>query len=148
MHIITVLYLFFHVSNWWAVIVCAVLSLIMGSIWYGPLFGKAWMRITGCTDMDMEKRKEMQRKAVPLYFIQFILTILQLLVLVRLAGSSASSGIFSAIFVWIGFILPTVAGSCMWTAESRKTAQARFLIQAGFQLVSLIVFGAILGAWH
>lgn len=134
--------------NFWAVLVCGVLAMVLGSIWYGPLFGKLWMKIIGVPEMDVVKRKEMQKKALPLYLIQFLLTLFQLFVLVHLTGSDATSGVLSALWVWAGFVLPTVAGACMWTNDSRNTAWTKFLLQAGFQLASFVLFGAILGAWH
>lgn len=133
--------------NYWAIFVCAVLSMVLGFVWYGPLLGKAWLRIVGATDMDIVKRKEMQKRAMPLYFIQFALVLVQLFILAHLTGDSIASGILSALLIWIGFILPTVAAACMWTNEPRKVAWARFGIQAGYQLVLFIVFGFVLGLW-
>ncbi len=134
--------------NYWAVLVCAVVAMIVGSIWYGAIFGKAWMRLTGCTDMDEAKRKEMQKRSIPLYVVQFILVLVQLFVLAHLTGSDIMTGIISALWAWVGFVLPTVAASCMWTNEPRKLAWTRFLIQAGYQLLMFIIFGAILAGWH
>ncbi len=122
--------------------------MVLGSIWYGPMFGKKWMEICGAGAMDEAKRKEMQKKAMPLYFVQFILTLVTLFVLVHLTGFSAKGGIMSALWVWLGFIMPTVAACSMWTNEPRKAAWTRFLIQAGYQLIAFVMFGAILGVWH
>ncbi len=33
--------------NYLAIIVGAVFSMILGAIWYGPIFGKKWMEIIG-----------------------------------------------------------------------------------------------------
>ena len=134
--------------NYWAILVCAALSMVLGSIWYGPIFGKTWMRLCGATDMDAAKRKEMQKKMIPLYIVQFVLTLAQLFVLAHLTGSGVIVGIMSALWTWVGFILPTVAASCMWTGEPRKMAWTRFLIQAGYQLAAFIMFGAILAGWQ
>ncbi len=134
--------------NYWAIIVCGVLAMVMGSIWYGPIFGKLWMKLTGASGMSEAECKEMRKKAMPLYLVQFILTLFQLFVLVHLTGYSATGGMLSALWVWAGFVLPTVAGACMWTSEPRPMAWKRFFVQAGFQLVSFLVFGAVLGGWH
>jgi hypothetical protein len=135
-------------TNYWAILVCGVLAMVLGMIWYGPLFGKTWARIVGATDMDEAKRKEMQKKAGPLYVVQFALVLLQLFVLSHLTGLTAIEGIESALWVWVGFVMPTVAGSSMWNNDSGKISWTRFLVQAGYQLVCLVAFGAILGAWH
>ena len=36
--------------NWLAIIAAAVAIFVVGFIWYGPLFGKAWMESTGMTE--------------------------------------------------------------------------------------------------
>ena len=135
--------------NYWAIIVCGILSIVMGSVWYGPIFGKLWMRLCGVdVNMPAEEMKRKQQEAMPLYVIQLALSLFQLFVLVHLTGFTVKSGILSALWVWGGFVLPTTAGACMWNADSNKMKLQRFLVQAGFQLVSFIVFGAILGGWH
>jgi hypothetical protein len=48
--------------NYWAVLVCGVLSMVIGFVWYGPLFGKKWMEIVGATFKDIEERKRMQKE--------------------------------------------------------------------------------------
>lgn len=136
------------VINWWAIIVCAVASMVLGSIWYGPLFGKTWLRIIGASEMDIEKRKEMQKKAMPLYFIQIILSIFQVWVLAYyIAGWVEASALTNALWIWAGFVMPTVAATAMWNNNPRKIAWAQFLVQAGYQLVAFIMFALILGAW-
>lgn len=133
--------------NYWAILVCAVLAMGIGTIWYGPLFGKLWMRLSGMADMNAEECKRQQKKAVPLYFVQFALTLLQLFILAHLTGDTVKSGMLSSLIVWAGFVLPTVAASCMWTAEPRSMAWKRFFVQAGFQIACFVVFGIVLGLW-
>jgi hypothetical protein len=43
--------------------------------------------------------------------------------------------------------MPTIAGTAMWNNDSKKISRARFLIQAGYQLILFVSFGAILGIW-
>ena len=42
--------------NWLSVIVAAVSSFLVGGIWYGPLFGQAWMRALGLSEEELGKR--------------------------------------------------------------------------------------------
>ncbi len=37
----------FHAVNWLSVLVAALTGFVIGSLWYGPLFQKPWMRLTG-----------------------------------------------------------------------------------------------------
>ncbi|MEK7588577.1 MAG: DUF1761 domain-containing protein [Patescibacteria group bacterium] len=136
--------------NYVAIVVCAVLSMVIGSVWYGPMFGKKWMEITGADKYDLAKRKEMQKKAMPLYGIQFVLSLIQAYIFAQyiVIGSLIDiSGVLNGFLVWLAFIMPTVAGSSMWNNNSNKIKWAQFGIQAGYQLVLLLVFGAILFAW-
>lgn len=133
------------------VLVCAIISLILGSIWYGPLFGKAWMRIIKADPdcmTDPVKRKEAQKKALPLYILQFVLSIFEIWVLAHfIQGWSDVSPIESSLWIWAAFVMPTVAGASMWSGDSRKDAWQRFWLTAGFQLVLFIVFALVLSAW-
>lgn len=134
------------------VLVCAIISMVLGMVWYGPLFGRAWMRLIKADPScftDPIKRKEMQKKAMPLYFIQFILAIFQIWILSHyIAGWTDASGLENAFWIWAGFIMPTVAGAVIWGNDSRKDMWQKFFISAGFQLVLFIVFGLILNVWR
>jgi len=130
------------IINYWAVLICAVLSMVIGYVWYGPLFGRKWMKIVGVTPADIEARKQMQKGVGKLYFVQFLLSLFQVWVLAYYIGDFKD-----AIWIWAGFIIPVVAGTAMWNNDSSKIAWTRFLIQAGYQLILFIVFGLILTIW-
>lgn len=134
--------------NYLAVLVCAVLSMVVGSIWYGPLFGKKWAEIIGADMSDEIKRKQMQKEAASLYAVQFVLSLLQLYILAHFVqGWTEVSGIENALWLWLGFILPTIAGGVMWNNNPNKVKWSMFLIQAGYQLIMFIIYGLILSTW-
>lgn len=134
--------------NYWAVITGAVFSMILGAIWYGPIFGKKWMEIIGIDPNDEEAKKKMQKSAGPLYIVQFLLTLFQVLVLSHLiADTQIVSGLERSLWIWGAFVIPTLAGAVMWTNTSRKLKWSRFLIQGGYQLILFIVFGLLLQFW-
>ena len=41
-----------------AVIVATIVSFVVGGIWYGPAFGKAWMAALGKTEADMDAMRK------------------------------------------------------------------------------------------
>jgi len=134
--------------NYYAIITGAVLSMIFGALWYGPLFGKKWMDIVGVDPEDLEARKKMQKSAGPLYLVQFILTLFQVLVLAHLiADTTRASGLERSLFIWGAFVIPTLAGAVMWTNEPGRQKWARFLIQGGYQLSLFVIFGLLLQFW-
>ncbi len=134
--------------NYLAILVSAVLSMVLGSIWYGPLFGKKWAVLIGSDPNDKKKMKEMQKSAGPLYMVQFILTLFQVLVLSHLiADSQQAGGLERSLWIWAAFIVPTLAGTVMWSNYSKKTAWTRLLIQGGYQLALFVIFGLVLSNW-
>ncbi len=133
--------------NYVTILGAAVTSMIVGGIWYGPLFGKKWMEICGVSAFDEAQRKQMQKEALPLYGIQFVLALLQLYVLAGLVNWENGSAVGIAFWMWLGFVMPTIAGSAMWNNDSTKIKWARFLIQTGYQLVMFLIYGYMLGLW-
>jgi hypothetical protein len=134
--------------NYWAIATGAILSMVIGAIWYGPLFGKKWMEIVGVNPSDLDARKKMQKSAGPLYGVQFVLTLFQVFVLAHLiADTELVGGLERSLWIWAAFIIPTLAGAVMWTNENSKLKWARFLIQGGYQLVLFILFGLLLQYW-
>lgn len=134
--------------NYLAVVVCGVLAMALGYVWYGPLFGKKWLEVIGATELDLERRREMQEGVGKLYLTQFVLALFQVWVLAYyIKGWQGASGVENALWIWAAFIMPTIAAGSMWNNDSAKVSWARFLIQAGYNLVLFIIFGFILGAW-
>jgi hypothetical protein len=130
------------------ILIAAVVSMVVGSIWYGPIFGKKWMEIIGATAEDEAKRKEMQKAAMPLYVIQFVLSLLQVYILANLIGEwDGRSGVAIAFWMWLGFVMPTIAGSSMWNNNPNRVRWAMFLIQSGYQLVMFVIYGWMFGGW-
>ncbi len=83
-----------------------------------------------------------------LHVIQLVLVLFQAYVLAHyIQGWQYASGVENALWIWAAFVMPTVAGCSMWTNDSRKMVWARFLIQAGYQLVLFVMFGLILSMW-
>lgn len=135
--------------NYWAVLACGIVSMVLGWLWYGPLFGRLWMQVNDLNPDDVAKREAMQKEAGPLYGVQFLLVLLQVYILAHfVAGWEDASGLESSLWIWLGFIMPTVAGLSMWNAKPGKVRFTMFMLSAGYQLVSFIVFGLILGLWR
>ncbi len=135
--------------NYLAIIGCAILSMVIGGVWYGPLFGRTWARLIGSDPDDLEKIKEMQKKAAPLYLVQFLFTLFQVYVLAHfINGWKEASGIETSLWIYGAFVIPIIAGTVMWNNYTKKEAWTRFLIQAGYQLVLFVLFGVILGVWR
>lgn len=131
--------------NWLSVLVVAVINFIIGFLWYGPLFGKQWMKAMKFTSADIKKGKE-KGMAGPMVisFITSLITAFILAVFVGLAGaSSIVDGAFVGILVWLGFFLTTAIGSMLWEGKSSSL----FFLNTTYDIVRFIIMAAILAAW-
>ena len=133
------------------IFIAAVISMIVGAVWYGPLFGKRWMEINGMTSMSEEQKKDAQKNMMMSYGIQFAFSLLQIYVLsgflkeVAETGENANS-ITVALWLWLGFVVPTLAASALWNARTIRTKREMFLIQAGYNFVMFIIYAIMFGA--
>ena len=82
------------------------------------------------------------------YLSQFIATLVSFGVLAffieSIGAQTAGDGAFMGFLAWIGFTATEAVASALWEKKSFKL----ILIQSIGTLVSLLVGGAILGAWR
>ncbi len=135
--------------NFFTVLALAVGFMVLGFVWYGPLFGKIWMRIIAADTgmISPEQKKEMQKKMGPVYLLNFVLVIITLGTLgFVISDWSSASGPVTALLVWFGFIMPMAASAAMWSGKPRTLAWQMFFLTAGYQFVCFIIAGAVLAA--
>ncbi|MDO8537835.1 MAG: DUF1761 domain-containing protein [archaeon] len=127
--------------NFIAALIAAIASMIVGYIWYGPLFGKTWMALSGMDSKKMEQAKKGMMKG---YLISFIGAFIMACVLAYVLAYSSSVGIADAIqgafWMWLGFIATVQIGMVLWDNKPMKL----FLIHTSHQLVSVIVMAIII----
>ena len=126
--------------NWLAVVVATVSSFALGGIWYGPLFSKAWMKLTGMT-----KEKGAEASMAVTFGGTFALNLLIAIAIALLTGPHAGlhaglhTGLFSAFF----FVATSIG--VIYLFEQRPLRL--WLITAGYEVVNFSILGSIIGAW-
>lgn len=65
--------------NFYSVFVAALTTLFVGFVWYGPLFGKAWMKETALTEEDLKKGSMVKIFGLTYIFSVMIGMVMQLL---------------------------------------------------------------------
>lgn len=138
--------------NYLAVLVAAISSIVIGSIWFGPLFGKTFMKGVGMDTWD-EAKKTAMKKAMPLtYFKQFVMSVLMAMVvayivwiykLVMPEVGDVSAGLQTGFWLWLGIALPVRYGESLWNGQEFKYTA----IDLGYWLVLLLVYGTIISLW-
>lgn len=133
--------------NFWAVLVSAVASMVVGSIWYGALFGKLFMHEKGMDKWSPEKQAAEKKKMGLSYALQFIASLVMFYVFAGIIGAfgrtSVGGGLMAAFIMWIGFVVPLALGEAVWGGTMKL-----FFLNTGHMLVTLLVTGAILGGWR
>jgi hypothetical protein len=128
--------------NWVALFVAAVISVVIGSLWYAPaLFGKQWQKLTG------KRAGEMGNGGLG-YGVTILGSFLQAFILVhfvRYAGAiTAIRGAEAGFWLWLGFV--AIASLVHHIFEGRPWRLWR--INAGYFLAVLVINGALLAAWR
>lgn len=138
-------------TNWLAIAVAVVVSMVIGFLWYGMLFTETWAAANGIT-LDMENHKafkngvEMSSSPLPMIF-NIACTIVFALLMNWLLGRTGSVtwpegakvgavvGLFLALSVCIGILF----------ADRDRSL---ITVDALHPLIQLTVMGAIIGGWQ
>jgi hypothetical protein len=134
--------------NPWAVLVCAVATMVIGFLWYSPiLFANPWMRLMGFDPNDKAKIAEMQKSAGKMYALSFVASIASAAVLAKIIDistvNSVPYGMKIGFAVWLGFVTTVQLTGALFGKQPAKL----YLINTGYQLVCFLAMGAILGVW-
>ena len=120
-----------------AVLVAALVRFVIGFVWWSPpLFGGPW------------KNAELQRRMKWAVLSTVLTALLIAWVLAHaIAYANAQGALPGAevgFFNWLGFI----ATVTLMMVFSQPQPAKDWLIQNGFQLLSMLAMGAVLGAWR
>ncbi|MEK9178617.1 MAG: DUF1761 domain-containing protein [Patescibacteria group bacterium] len=133
--------------NYIAVLVASIAGMVVGFVWYHPsVLGKPWMRLSGRTKESLEKEKKDMPKV---YGISYLLALVTAYVLFHVMTLSLNffnyaplmTGLTSAFWMWLGFIMPVQLTGHLFGDKNWKL----FGINTGYQLVSLLIMGLVLG---
>jgi len=125
--------------SWLAILAAAFLTFVLGGLWYGPLFGKPWMRASGMTE-----ERARQGNAPMIFGLSFVLQLLAAFSLDMFIGEEgAGFGVFAGAMTGIFFV--ATAFGVVYLFEQRPLTH--WVVNAGYHVVSFTMMGAILGAW-
>jgi len=129
------------VINWFAVIAAALVGFVIGFLWYGPLFGKAWMKEAGLTEEDVKNGNMAKIFGLTAVF-QFIMAYC----LAMFFGNEADAtmGAFYGFLTGFAWVALAMAVSGLYEQKSFKY----MLINGGFWTVVFTLMGLIIGAWR
>jgi len=130
--------------NYWAVLVSGVAAMVVGSIWYTPkLFGNMWMSLIGKTTDQL--KAEWNGTMMLQTFVTALVMFYILAHFIDYTGATTlGEGAQTGLWLWLGFVATTMYTNILYEKRPVKL----WAINAGYQLVNLIVAGAILSIWQ
>ncbi len=124
--------------NYVAVVAAAIAGMIVGMLWYGPLFGKKWMKPMGFSGKGM---KSMKMKAQTSMALGFVAVLISSFVLAHfVSGIGLTNALAVGFLLWLGFMLPISAGSVLWEGKDSEL----FYLNAAHGLVGMLVMSAVI----
>jgi len=127
--------------NYLAVLVSAIAGMVLGGIWYSPgVFGARWMAAAGLTAPP--EGSMIQAYAMG-FIVALVVAFCLALVIDWVKGESWRCGVVVAIVCWLGFAATVRADNVIFGGRPIGL----FWIDGGYDLVSYIVMGAIIGSW-
>lgn len=125
--------------NWVAIVVAVVASMVLGYVWYSMgVFGRRWMELIGKKEEDL---REGAGAGMAGMLVSSGVTAYVLTHFVSYAGAdTAYEGAVTGFWIWLGFMATVMLSEVFF----EKRPFALFTINAGYQLVNLLVMGAIL----
>lgn len=132
--------------NLLAILACGIVSLVIGFVWYGPLFGKSWAGYTGWTE---EKVKAIpSSRMASTYLLTFAAALVSayaLAFLVRALGlAKVTDGLYLGLLTGLGFAAMGFATTHLF--EHKPVGL--WLIVSGYQLVYQVAAAVIVTLWR
>ncbi|MFZ3009552.1 MAG: DUF1761 domain-containing protein [Candidatus Microsaccharimonas sp.] len=133
--------------NWIAVLLAATSTMVVGSIWYGPLFGKAWAKLAKVKKDPNFKGTKM----VLTYLGAFIgsavtatvLAIFTVIVANYFAGDFLKSALWTGLILWAGFTAARIHMHDSFEGRRKKLT----LLSISHELVTIEIMALIIGVW-
>lgn len=133
--------------NYLAILLAGVASFILGFLWYSPFcLGKPWMKEKGLTAESIKKNQSKMGMYFGLSFVVSLITAYMLSHVMALSANfyqyqELQTGITTAFFMWLGFIMPVQLTATIFGDKNFKL----FGIDTGYQLGAVLSMGIVLG---
>jgi hypothetical protein len=135
--------------NLWAVLLAALSSMVIGSLWYMPAtFGNTWQRLSKVKMVDRSKMTASD--ALWIYGSVFVASLVTAYVLAHVTflankffgNSFMSDALQTAFWLWLGFTAARLYVHDTFEMRRKKLT----LLNAAHELVTVLVMALIIGA--
>lgn len=133
--------------NWIAIVVVAIVPMIMGALWYGPLFGKQWQNSMGFSDEDVNSGNMTVTFGVA--FIMAILLSMGLSSTIQFVHGAEGSyntfqhGAFHGVMLSLFISIPVLVSNSLFQKNNGKN----IIINVAYWMITMAIMGGILDIW-
>jgi hypothetical protein len=129
--------------NYLAIIVSSVIYFILGAVWFGPLFGKLWLKLTGLS-LTEEDKKSAPFMFAKTFILDFIITFSVAILVNLIQPITILSALKISLLIGVGFVVAPFFGNFMYAKRSIKL----FFIEAGYHVFCITISAIILTIWN
>ena len=129
------------------ILVSAIVGFLFGWLWYGPFFGKRWMKLmsSGFGKKSISSKKIKPAVAMILGFLSTVLTAYILSLFINsLRAATITEGLWVGLWLWLGFIATTTLGTVLWENKSVKI----YFLNNAYYLLNIEIMAVILAVWR
>lgn len=126
--------------NWLAILAAAVSAFVLGGLWYGPLFKRAWCREAG---MDPDAPGKHPARV---FATAFVAALIAAVAFAWLLGPQPPlhAALRAGLMVGLAFVAMSFAINYAFAQRSLVL----WLIDGGYHTLQFVLYGLILGLWH
>lgn len=126
--------------NWLEIIGAALVGFAIGGVWYGPVFGKAWQRLSGLSDEAVQNGN-----MAVIFGGTFALNLLASLMLAHMFSAAGNPGLRISTQMGFGigffFVATSIGVNYLFSRKPLKL----FFIDAGYWIVAYAAMGLVFG---
>ena len=127
--------------NWWAVLVAAMSAFLLGGLWYGPLFKRAWCRENGI-DPDAPPPGHPGR-TFGTAFVAALVSAAAFAIILR-PDPPLFIAAHAGFLTGLAYVAMSFGINYAFAGRSFKL----WLIDGGYHTLQFTLYGVILGLWH
>jgi len=128
--------------NPWAVLAAAVLTFVIGGIWYSALFERPWRGLIGVSEAQFAASSPL--RIFGLSFVAALIMSLNLALFLSAPNVDVVFGATAGLLAGAGWIAAAMATTYLFERRPMRL----WLIDASYHVVALTAMGALLGAWR
>lgn len=126
--------------NWLALFLVVILHQVLGFFWYGPLFGKAWLKEVGKKMEDLRPGNNVTSLSI----LSSVVLGFMMANVVGWAGvSTTMGGAEVGLLVWLGFVGATSLLNVAFEGRSQKL----WTINNAYYLLNCLIAGIVFVLW-